>query len=208
MLMPQLRQPQDSCRLDLFIVGQTMDSTSWPPAAFPSSLNTLLMLLTHTQWSSTQSCRQRTTCIIHFCTQACFYSRVHMCRSTHTHHGLFPLTVFLIFCCGIWLQVEQMWNFFKRASFIHNMFVYLCGLMSPLGVCVVHVSLLQSTSWSSRSKRLLNMTMTYSSAGHFLHQSINFFVDKVAEDKGKWPSEFPRAQDDVLKCFVLSDSRS
>ena len=28
MLMPPLREPQDSCRLDLFIVGQTMDATS------------------------------------------------------------------------------------------------------------------------------------------------------------------------------------
>lgn len=38
MLMPPLREPQDSCRLDLYIVGQTIDSTSWPPSSFTSSL--------------------------------------------------------------------------------------------------------------------------------------------------------------------------
>lgn len=82
MLMPPLRGPQDSCRLDLFIVGQTMDSTSWRPASFPSSLTHTLFILLHPPHSHThrmQSCRQRTTCIRHRCMRLQTDPGVHMC---------------------------------------------------------------------------------------------------------------------------------
>lgn len=77
---------------------------------------------------------------------------------------------------------------FTVVSCVH-MCVYLCG---PLRVvcctCVpaaVH----------------LTMELPVTSARYFLHQSIDYFVNKVAVNKAGCPSKFPRAQGDVFRCF-------
>lgn len=84
MLMPPLREPQDSCRLDLYIVGQTIDSTSWPPSSFTSSLtHSSCYSHTHTRAIQQHTFMQTKNHMHHTYMQpACFYSCVvcaHVC---------------------------------------------------------------------------------------------------------------------------------